>query len=59
MSDSRDSGAAGVDAAPVEHAYQSPRLEHLGRWRALTLQQTVPIGPGGFLLDPERPSRLG
>ncbi|MFW6202577.1 MAG: hypothetical protein ACOC8B_08360 [Gemmatimonadota bacterium] len=25
-----------------------PRLEPLGAWRALTLQQSVPIGPGGY-----------
>jgi hypothetical protein len=32
--------------------YATPRLEALGAWRALTLQQTIPIGPGGFLLGP-------
>lgn len=39
--------------------YHPPRLERLGSWSALTLQQTVPIGPGGFLIDPARTDRLG
>ena len=29
--------------------YVAPALEQLGEWSALTLQQTVPIGPGAFL----------
>lgn len=37
-------------AAPLRAPYTAPRLESLGRWRALTLQQSIPIGPGGFLL---------
>ncbi len=39
--------------------YQAPRLEALGPWKALTLQQTVPIGPGAFLVDPEAVTGLG
>jgi len=26
-------------------AYEPPRLEHLGSWQALTLQQSIPIFP--------------
>lgn len=29
-------------------AYVAPRLERLGAWKALTLQQSVPIGPGSY-----------
>ena len=31
--------------APARAPYTSPRLERLGSWRALTLQQSVPIFP--------------
>lgn len=29
--------------------YTPPALERLGRWSVLTLQQTIPVGPGGSL----------
>ncbi|HEX7051161.1 MAG TPA: hypothetical protein VF188_13215 [Longimicrobiales bacterium] len=35
-------------AAPTRAPYVPPRLEALGAWSALTLQQSVPIGPGNF-----------
>ena len=34
--------------AACRRPYTPPRLERLGAWRALTLQQSVPIGPGGY-----------
>jgi hypothetical protein len=34
--------------------WHPPALEHLGAWRALTLQQSIPIGPGGFGLRAPR-----
>jgi len=38
--------------------YTPPTLEALGPWSARTLQQTIPIGPGGFLgLPPFRNRR--
>jgi hypothetical protein len=37
--------------------YERPELEHLGSWSALTLQQSVPIGPGGFNVNLERTSK--
>ena len=33
--------------------YTAPRLESLGAWQALTLQQSIPIGPGSLRLEPE------
>ena len=50
-----DPGLSGPDGDAVSPAtaprrrYVAPTLEHLGEWSALTLQQTVPIGPGAFL----------
>jgi hypothetical protein len=44
---------------PTPPSYEPPRLERLGNWRAVTLQMSVPIFGGGFLPDPEQPSRLG
>ncbi|HEX6939586.1 MAG TPA: hypothetical protein VF158_09245 [Longimicrobiales bacterium] len=42
-------GEPGARAAPAPGAggmaYEPPRLERLGAWRALTLQQSVPIFP--------------
>jgi hypothetical protein len=35
--------------SPARQPYAPPVLEHLGEWKALTLQQSVPIGPGAFL----------
>lgn len=29
-------------------SYQAPKLTTLGRWAAVTLIQSVPIGPGGL-----------
>ena len=29
--------------APVRPVYQSPALERLGAWQAVTLQQSIPI----------------
>jgi hypothetical protein len=40
-------------------AYTPPRLERLGEWSALTLQQSIPIGPGSLRFDPIRPEHLG
>lgn len=34
---------------PARRRYIPPTLEALGAWSALTLQQSVPIGPGGGL----------
>ena len=31
--------------APVRAPYVPPRLDHLGEWSALTLQQSIPIFP--------------
>ncbi len=28
--------------------FEAPRLERLGTWSALTLQQSIPIGPGNW-----------
>ena len=33
-----------VEYEKVRAPYAAPVLEHLGRWSALTLQQTVPVG---------------
>jgi len=32
--------------------WHPPVLERLGPWRALTLQQSIPIGPGNSFLGP-------
>jgi hypothetical protein len=32
-------------AESPEGTYDPPRLERLGKWKALTLQQTIPISP--------------
>lgn len=42
-------GEPASPAHPSRRPYVAPALEHLGAWSALTLQQTVPIGPGAFL----------
>lgn len=40
-------GHAGLPRGRRDRApYTPPALEALGTWRALTLQQSVPIGPG-------------
>lgn len=36
-------------------AYTAPCLVPLGAWRALTLQQSIPIGPGNAGLAPFGP----
>ena len=33
--------------------YFTPRLEALGAWQTLTLQQSIPFGPGFLRIDPE------
>jgi hypothetical protein len=33
----------GVSTDPSKKAYSPPKLERLGRWQAVTLQQSVPI----------------
>jgi hypothetical protein len=33
---------------PARAPYTPPRLERLGEWSALTLQQSIPIGPGNW-----------
>ncbi len=35
-------------AETARRAYTPPRLERLGKWSALTLQQSIPIGPGNW-----------
>jgi hypothetical protein len=51
----RTAGSALVDTEPHPRRapYHAPMLEPLGRWTALTLQQSIPIGPGGFFSDLE------
>jgi hypothetical protein len=44
-----------ADEGVPQRAYERPRLERLGRFQALTLQQSVPIGPGSFLLGGKSP----
>jgi len=44
-SDSPLSSAADATSSPSRAAYTPPVLERLGAWRALTLQQSVPIFP--------------
>jgi hypothetical protein len=52
----RDNKDVAAPALPLEspsdkdtrRIFESPRLERLGTWSALTLQQSIPIGPGGF-----------
>jgi hypothetical protein len=38
--------ASGADTA--RRPYTPPCLERLGEWSALTLQQSIPIGPGNW-----------
>lgn len=33
----------------AHRTYHPPRLTPLGAWDVLTLVQSVPVGPGGFL----------
>jgi hypothetical protein len=33
--------------------YEPPRLEALGPWRALTLQQSIPLGPAPMIRRPD------
>jgi hypothetical protein len=35
-------------AETARRHYTPPRLERLGEWSALTLQQSIPIGPGNW-----------
>jgi hypothetical protein len=35
-------------AESARRPYTPPRLERLGEWSALTLQQSIPIGPGNW-----------
>jgi hypothetical protein len=60
MSDQPRTPASPEDAAPAAERlpYTPPTLERLGEWSALTLQQSIPIGPGGFLFDPDTPTKL-
>jgi hypothetical protein len=60
MSDQTHTPAIPAAPAPAgeRRPYTPPALERLGEWSALTLQQSVPIGPGGFLFDPETGARL-
>jgi hypothetical protein len=44
----RGTQAACPAAARVARHWRPPVLERLGPWRALTLQQSVGIGPGNF-----------
>jgi hypothetical protein len=49
---------------PTPHAprprapWTTPAIEKLPPLRMMTLQQSVPVGPGGFLLDGERTTHL-
>jgi hypothetical protein len=38
-----------TDETPNKQPYEKPTLIEQGSWSALTLQVSVPIGPGGFL----------
>lgn len=40
-----ESGTSSSNASP-RRPWHPPVLERLGAWRALTLQQSIPIGPG-------------
>jgi hypothetical protein len=54
-----DFSAGPVPAArPARKRWEPPTVEPLGGLEMMTLQQSVPVGPGGFLPDPERTSRL-
>lgn len=35
--------------AQTRAVYTAPRVQDLGAWQAVTLIQSVPIGPGAFL----------
>jgi hypothetical protein len=35
-------------AESARRPYTPPRLERLGEWSALTLQQSIPTGPGNW-----------
>lgn len=55
IEDGRVHDSAG-ELGPQRRPYTKPALESLGAWRALTLQQSVPIGmfempPGGRIRD--------
>lgn len=55
-------GAGAPHAARLEQtagAYIPPRLQRSGAWQAFTLEQSIPIGPGSFLLDADIAERLG
>ena len=45
-----DRPPVGDAGTPPRAPYSPPQLESLGRWSALTLQQSVPIGPNSLLL---------
>ena len=53
MTPSDEPRALSMNGAPslTRRPYAPPDLEALGRWSALTLQQSVPIGPGGLIGD--------
>jgi hypothetical protein len=48
IGDPLPSTRAVVDASAARALYAPPRLEALGVWSALTLQQSIGIGPGDF-----------
>lgn len=41
------------DAPRPRTPWMAPAVERLGALSMLTLQQSVPVGPGGFLAEPE------
>lgn len=44
----RDRDAEASERPSTRAPYTPPRIERLGEWSALTLQQSVGIGPGEF-----------
>jgi hypothetical protein len=52
--DRENADASAMRALPQSTRYEAPRLERLGAWSALTLQQSIPIGPG-TMLNPSGP----
>jgi hypothetical protein len=48
MMKSTDASAAAKPLRSAVSTYVPPQLTPLGRWEAVTLIQSVPIGPGSF-----------
>ncbi len=41
--------AVKTTTSPRPEPYRPPQVTSLGRWSSLTLVQSVPVGPGGWL----------